>query len=526
MRARMKSRLVLLLAAALIAALAVAGCGGSDDSGSAGDPAAVAPASAPLYLEVAVQPEGELKANIEGLVENLTGINDVGGLIVGQIEEAASDSDEPVDFEKEVEPWLGETAGMFFEAYDGDDFESYGIAVQTTDTDATQQFIDNQIVGQDEPVEEGSYEGTDFVVETDDGTTIGVIGDLFVFAEDEATFKAAVDAADGEALSDSEDFTKALDGVPANSFASVYADVGALIEQSGGAIDPDAKQLLDTAGIDPEEMTLTTSLVPGSDQLEVDFASDFGGVEVPTGDASDLLGALPKSSIAAFAAADFGKQLQEGIDSLDKSGIPGEVPPNELKKGLAAAGIDLDKIAGSLQDAGVFVTGANKSSLGGALVLTTKSGEAANTVASIGLFLRAARVPGVTAIKGKTSGFSVRSDELGRQPIVVVANETRIAVAYGAKAAKLALDESEAATLGDSATYKAAAASLEGTPITGFADGPGVLKLVESLIPPEDKLEFAEAKPYLRKARFLAIGSGSSGEGELFTAKLILGFSE
>jgi hypothetical protein len=525
MRAPVKSRLVLLLAAALIAALAVAGCGGSDDGGSASDPAAVAPATAPLYVQVAVKPQGEVKSNIEALVENVAGIDDLGSLIVDKIEEAASDSDEPVDFEKEVEPWLGEKGGIFFGSYNGDDFQNAGFAIEVTDSDAAQQFIDNQVASADGPVEDASYEGVDFKVEEEDEEAIGLIGDVFVFAEGEATFKEAVDASKGESLSGSVDFTKAFAGVPANSFASVYADVGALIEQAGGAIDPDAKQLLDTAGIDPTEMTLTTSLVPGSDQLEIDVASDLGGAEAPTGDASALLGALPKNSIAALAAADFGAQLQEGIDSLDESGIPGEVPPNELKKALAAAGIDLDKIAGSLQDAGVFVTGANKSSLGGALVLTTKGGgEAAETVADIGLFLRAASVPGVTAIKGKTSGFSVRSDELGRQPIVVVANEKRIAVAYGTKAAKQALDESEATTLGDSDTYKAAVASLEGTPITAFVDGAGALKLVESVIPPEAKFEFAEAKPYLQKARFLAVGAG--GDGELATAKLILGFNE
>jgi hypothetical protein len=520
----MKSRLVLLFAAALIAALALAGCGGSDDGSSSSDPAAVAPATSPLYVQVAVKPEGELKSNIEALAENVAGVDDLGSLIVDKIEEAASDSDEPVDFEKEVEPWLGEKGGIFFGAYDGEDFESTGFAIEITDPDAAQQFIDNQVVSADGPVEDVSYEGVDFKVEDEDDEAIGLIGDVFVFAEGEATFKEAVDASKGESLSGSEDFTKAFEGVPANSFASVYADIGALIEGSGGMIDPDAKQLLDTAGIDPNEMTLTTSLVPGSDQVEIDVASDLGGAEPPTGDASELLGALPKNSVAALAAADFGQQLQEGIDSLDESGIPGEVPPNELKKALSAAGIDLDKIAGSLQDAGVFVTGANKSSIGGALVLTTKGGEAASTVASIGLFLRAAQVPGVTAIKGKTSGFSVRSEELGRQPIVVVASEKRIAVAYGAKAAKQALDESTSTTLGDSDTYKAAVSSLEGTPITAFLDGAGVLKLVESAVSPEERLEFLIAKPYLKKARFLAVGAG--GSDGLATAKLILGFNE
>ena len=524
MRARMKARLVLLLLAAALAALALAGCGGDDGGSGSDDPASVAPAGSPLFIEFAIQPEGELKSNIQALAKNLAGIDDPGTMIVELLEDEATDSGEEFDFEKEVEPWLGEKGGMFFGRFDGEDFDGYGIAVQATDTDAAQQFIDDQILNGDDPTESGSYEGVDFTVETDDGTTIGLIDDLFVFAETEKSFEEAVDASSGDALAEAESYTAATAAVPSGSFADIFIDVGRLIEQSGDEIDPDARQLFETTGIDPSEMTATTSLVPGANQLEVDISSDLGGVEPPSGDASELLGSLPRSSIAAFASAGFGQQLKEGIDSLDESGIPGEIPPNQLKKTMAAAGIDLDKIAGSLEDAALFVQGANESSLGGAIVFTAKGDQASDTVSNIGLFLRAADVPGVTAIKGDGAGFSVRSPELGRQPLVVAAKGERIAIAYGAKSAAQALDLAQSSSLADSDTYKAAVSSLGGTPISGFADGPGVLKLVESMIPSEDMFEFAEAKPYLKKARFLAIGAGSS-DG-LATAKLILGFSE
>jgi hypothetical protein len=521
----MKHRLVYILAAAL-AALAIAGCGSSSSSSdsSGAETASVAPAGSPLFVEVAVSPEGELKSNIETLVEDVAGIDDLGGLIVDELEEQASDSDEPVDFATEIEPWLGERAGIFFQSYDGDDFHGYGVAVQTADADAAQEFIDKQAKSEDGPAEDGSYEGVDFKVELDDDQTVGMIDDLLVLAEDEATFKAAVDASGGDALSDSDTYTEAIAGLPGGSFADVYADVGGLIEQAGGVVDPQALQFLDTAGIDPTEMTVTASLVPGSDQIELDVSSDLGGATAPSGDVSELLGSLPQNSFAAIALAGFGKQLREGIDSLDASGIPGEIPPNKLKSTLAAAGIDLDKITGSLQDAALFAEGANKSSLGGALVFTTEGNEASNTVANIGTFLRAARVPGVTAIKGETSGFSVRSPDLGRQPLVVAAKGDRIAISYGAKAAALALGAEKAKTLADSDSYKAAVSALGSTPISGFADGAATLKLVESLISPDDKAEFAEAKPYLKKARFLAIGAGGS-DGRA-TAKLILGFNE
>ena len=48
-------------------------------------------------------------------------------------------------------------------------------------------------------------------------------------------------------------------------------------------------------------------------------------------------------------------------------------------------------------------------------MLTTKgSKEATNTVSNIGLLLRASGTPGITAIGGKASGFSIRGSDLGR----------------------------------------------------------------------------------------------------------------
>lgn len=523
MRRRMKVRLVLLLALAAIAALALAACGSSDSDSSSSDPASVAPAATPVFIELAVRPEGKLKSDVEALAEKVAGIDDLGGLIVEKFEEA-DDSDEPVDFATEIQPWLGEKAGMFLGAYDGDDFEQTGFAVETTDADAAQEFIDGIDKYSDGPVGDVSYEGVDFKLEEEDGEALGMIGDLLVFADDEEDFKAAVDASEGEALSGSQAYTDAIAAAPSGSFADLYVDVGAMIEQAGDEVDPAAEQFLQTTGLNPTETTFTASLVPGSDRIELDFVSDLGGAEPPSGDASELLGSLPGNAFAAVAFPGFGERLQKGIDSLDASGIPGEIPPNKLKSTMAAAGIDLDEITGSLEDAAVFAQGSNESSLGGALVLTAKGNEASSTVSNIGLFLRAANVAGVTAIKGDTSGFSVRSPELGPQPLVVVAKGDKIAISYGAKAAALALSGQSGHALADNDTYKAAASALGGIPISGFADGAETLKLVESLIPAEDRSEFAEAKPYVKKARFLAIGTGSS-DG-LATAKLILGFNE
>ncbi len=133
--------------------------------------------------------------------------------------------------------------------------------------------------------------------------------------------------------------------------------------------------------------------------------------------------------------------------------------------------------------------------------------------------------PGITAISGKASGFSIRSDDLGSKPLVVAAEGERIAIAYGPAAAAQALaTDAKGDSLADSATYKEAVSSLGDTPISGFVDGPAALKLASALIPADEKEEFDEAKPYLTKIDYLAIGSGASGE--LATAKLIAGIGK
>ncbi len=518
----MKVRLVLPVAVATFVSL-LAGCGGGGGDSSS-DPATLAPPRAPLYLQASVQPTGETKTNVEGLFERISGLDtDLGTLIVSELESSAGSSGEELDFEKEVEPWLGEEGGLFFQRYNGDEFSGYGIAVQSTDTEATQDFIDKQAGESNEPPEQGSYEGVDFVVESDDGTTVGVVGDFIAMAEDEKTFKTMVDASGGESLAGEETFSRAIDAAPSGSFADVFADVGRLIDQSGGSIDPDARQFLDSAGIDPEEATAVASLIPGSDQVEIDLSTDLSGENPPTGDASGLLASLPADSVAAVAAADFGTRFEEAIDRIDAEGIPGEVPPHKFKSTLKEAGVDLEKIASSIGDLAVFAQGETESSLDGAAVLTTSSAkEAANTVSNVGLLLRASGTTGVTAISGRASGFSVRSDDLGSKPLVVVAQGERIVVAYGLPAARRALADGSD-TLGQTPAYKEAVSALGGTPIAGFADGPAALKLATALVPPSEE-GFREARRYLTKIEYLAIGSGSA-DG-LATAKLIAGIAK
>jgi hypothetical protein len=139
--------------------------------------------------------------------------------------------------------------------------------------------------------------------------------------------------------------------------------------------------------------------------------------------------------------------------------------------------------------------------------------------------LRVTGTPGVTAISGKASGFSVRSPSLGQQPLVVAAEGDRIAISYGLAASAQALTAGEGATLAKDPAYEAAVAALGDTPITGFLDGPAALQFFTDVAANSEQSEgFEEAKPYLEKIAFIAFGAGS--EGELSTARVIVGFGE
>jgi Protein of unknown function (DUF3352) len=516
----MKARLV-LLAAGLLAALLVifAGCGGGSSGSEMAD---LAPPGSVVFVEGAVRPTGELKSNVDAVTQKIAGIDNLGDFVVSKLESSARDDGEPFDYAKEVEPWLGEKVAVVFRKLEDGDLSDPLVVVQSTDTGATQEFIDSQTASSKDPYENASYEGVDYRVGGSEGNAVGVVGDFLVTADEQA-FKDAVDASRGDALAGEDRFAKAIAAASDGSLADVYVDVGALIDQSGGGIDPQVRQILQNAGIDPSDATAVASVVPGSDQVEIDLSSDLGGERAPSGDASELLGSLPANAFAGIAVSGFGEQLKEAIDSLDEEGIPGSIPPHQLKTGLKEAGVDLEGLTGSLQDAGVFATGSSRGSLGGALVLTTEGSQATNTISNIGLLLRSAQVEGVTALGGKFSGFSVRSPELGPKPLVVAAGQGRIAIGYGLPATLSGLASESGKTLSDTPAYTEAVSSLGGTPISGFADGPAALRLADSLIPSSDG-GFHEAKPYLKNVSFLALGAAA--EDELATAKLIVGLQK
>jgi hypothetical protein len=514
-----KTRLALPV---LAAAAAIAGCGGGSSSSS--EIAGLAPPDSLVFVEGKLRPTGSLKANVDSIASKVAGVDSLGSLIVEELEKSAREDGEPFDYEKEVAPWLGEEAGIAFKSFEHGDTSEPLVLVETSSGAAARKFVEKQTEESKVPYKDGSYEGVDFKVGGKEGNAIGVLGEFLVVANDEALFKEAVDASNGESLADESRFSDAISAATDGSLADAYVDVGGLIEHSHSTIQPQLLQALKTSGLDPSEATAVVSLVPGADQVELDVSADVGGEVPPAGDASKTLGSLPGDAFVALASTGFGERLQEALDELDKNGIPGRLPPNQLKKGASGLGFDLDKIAASLQDAGLFASGTASEDLGGALVLTTNdSSEIVTAIRTIGLLVRQSGTPGVTALSGKVNGFSVRSPKLGPKPLVVATKGDRVAIGYGLQKTLFALGVGNGPMLSETTEYKEAADALGDTPISGFIDGGRALALAETLVPASDR-GFHQAAPYLGHIRYIAIGSGS--EGDRATAKLIAGIEK
>jgi len=258
--------------------------------------------------------------------------------------------------------------------------------------------------------------------------------------------------------------------------------------------------------------------------VELDVTTDIGKGAVQSGDASKLLESMPATAVLGFATPAFGKSFGEGLHGFSEAGVPGQFEPGELEAALEQIGINVESLGENLGDAGGFVEGSGPGGIGGAMVIeTSNASEAKQLIGGIGLVLQATGTEGVTATNGEISGFTVRSKQLGGQPLVVGSAGEKIVIAYGPKAAARAL-KSGTKTLGTTADFEAAKGALGSTPISLFIDGRPGLELLEEALSPEEAEKLASARPYLEKISYAAVGSEKTGQTT--TAKVIVGLSK
>jgi hypothetical protein len=500
-------RFALLAASCAVAAVPIAGCGSSSTSNSSSsasgtDPAALLPASAPVYVEAQVRPTGDLAANTKTVAGKILRTSDPGGKIVGLIDDAAKD--EGASYEKDVKPWLGQRAGIAITGLHGtggDDIDLVG-AIASTDDDAAKAFLKKHAKGATR-----TYRDVEYQYKSDDDMAAAVV-DHAVLIGTERAFKSALDARSGASLESAGAFKKARATVGTDGLGFVYADPSRFFDLALGAASgsgslkgSDAgslqafKGLLTGSGL----QSVAAKLDVASNALKVDAAAIGLKAGASAGDSAEAAASAPAGAWLSVGLGDVGGTFKSSLSTLGSAGATGGIDPATLLSQLKdQLGVDVEKdLLSWMGNANLFVQGTTMSDLGGALVVTSKDPAASKAAIPklkkllSGLDVKTSPLSGPGT--SDADGFSIDVGGPISGGIKVATKDDKFVVAYGPAALKDALDGGD--KLGDSDPFKTAAGLLEGAKPSLFLDTPQVVKLLSSFAGSD--ADFAKAKPTL-----------------------------
>ena len=505
-------KLLVTLAVLSIAALVAIGCG--KDGQAASGASELVPAGSLMYGEATLKPEGDQKEAIDAILAKFPGGGQAGDKLNDLIEKGLRESDAPVSFNEDIEPWLGDEAAFFIASIGrtGQDPQSAAGLIATDDEDEARAALEKSAEGK---LTKKHYKDVEYL--SDESGEVGAVFDGYLVLGTEAGVKAVIDTSKGgKKLSEDESYKNALDAAADDRLGFFYMNSPELLRslRESGTPLPDSlgkffeEPLVATLDADKDGVTFE-----GTIPEEIGRASLFG-------QASDLVEELPGDSWLGMAQTDFGKLVDFYVDAF--AGVAGgrDAIEQQLK---AATGLDLQKdVIDWMGDFGVFVRGTSVSDLDGALIIETKDEAASDRfIAALG---RLARTQGEGVqigpldAPGGGKGFTARGSDIPK-PIHAFQKDGKVVFAYGDAAASDAV--SPADKLGDAADYTAARDSLGDYDVSFFLLMQPILDLVESTGTATDA-DWQKAKPYLEPLNALVGGTSGDGDSLRSAVKLIV----
>jgi hypothetical protein len=506
-------KLLLTLVVVSIVALVAIGCGKQDQAASGASE--LVPAGSVMYGEATLKPDGDQKEAIDAILAKFPGGGQAGDKLKDLIEKGLRESDAPVSFKEDIEPWLGDEAAFFIASIGptGQDPQSAAGLIATDDEDEARAALEKSAEGK---LTKKNYKDVEYL--SDESGEVGAVFDGYLVLGTEAGVKAAIDTSKGgKKLSEDESYTNALADAADDRLGFFYMNSPELLRslRESGTPLPDSlgeffeEPLVATLDADKDGVTFE-----GTIPEEIGRASLFG-------QASDLVEELPGDSWLGMAQTDFGKLIDFYVDAF--AGVAGgrDAIERELK---AATGLDLQKdVIDWMGDFGIFVRGTSISDLDGALIIETKDEAASGRfIAALG---RLARTQGKGAVQigpldapGGGKGFTARGSDIPK-PIHAFQKDGKVVFAYGDAAASDAVNPAD--KLGDAADYTAARDSLGDYDVSFFLLAQPILDLVESTGMATDA-DWQKAKPYLEPLNALVGGTSGDGDSLRSAVKLIV----
>lgn len=524
MQRRSRALNALQLFAVALCAMTLATCGSTGDPD--GSPASIVPEGAPLYFEVTVRPEGDLRADAEAAARTILGKDDPAGELRRLIDQWLAQYGD--SFGEDIEPWLGNRVGLFVPSLSGE-AERFAYIAATEDSG---QAVDSILAAReaDEPAElsDRSHNGVDYFLDEDENVALAEIGDFVVLA-DEQTLRQVIDAQEsGRTLEADEGFAATQDVVAQERLGLGWIDFAAIVDGLAQApsFPPEQaatlRQLVALEGLEGVAFALTADQAA----VRLDSATLSGDQPQRAGDpevASQALRAVPADALLGVGLGDVGGQFQQRIDRLGRlSGFGGGRDPAQLLDQIErATRLDLEEdVLTWMEQGSLFVQGTSLADVGGALIVRTSDRQASLEAVEQ---LRSLLEQGGRAEVEKVDSGGVEGLRLDGQrlPVFLVVAGDRFIVAAGQPALDAALEPRGA--LGDDEAFGQAAGALgEGIQPTLYASVPGLLQLAR--VPLGEDPQAQQVNRYLEA--FTALAAGSAREGEITRGRLALGLEQ
>jgi hypothetical protein len=525
----MKHRLLAVLAVAVLPLAGGCGSSGSGSSGPGADPATMVPATAPIYLEAVVRPDGDVGNGAKDALKKLLNTDDPGKKLAGLFDSAIAKDKTSWD---EVKGWLGKRVGIFFTSVGG--AKTVGALVaDTTDSgkakDAIAKLAATSHGSTASAITKQTYKGIELGVDATKDTAYAMVGDFAVVGSVDGVHQVIDTSKGGRPLTDVPDYIAARKAVDAdNALGTAYVDPQALIDAistgssttSGPFSNPQLLTIVRQA-VAKAGRAAAVSLHADGDAVRLDAAAIGAPTGTGTSTAADSLAALPADAWLAIGFGDIGSTLTKGIAQLSQLSSLGTSGPDFsgiLDRFTAKTGVDIQKdFLSWMGDGAVYARGRGLADIGGAVTIKSKDPvKSRKAVLILGNALKSAGASVRSAtVEGYDTAVEVRS---GSVPIslFVAANDDRFSINPQALTDLL----SPSAKLGDSDTYKAATKALGGALKPVFIlDTPTIVNLLSSF-GLGSNASFAKVKPYLDHLGTLSVGTAHDGDVARFALAL------
>lgn len=452
----------------VLAAVTFGGCGGSDEDPSAGDPAASMPVRTGLYAELVVRPDGSQRADAQAFARRLLRTGQPGARLAELFEALWTGR----DFERDVEPWLGERAGVGVIGYTGRRLQTI-LSVSARDPERARETLERLFPA------ERRHAGETFRYDQQRGIAAAVLGGAVVTGDREA-LQAAIDARANGALSQARDFLDARRSLGGDA-GFAYADPTGVLDllTGAGSADQDGalalRSIFGGSGLRP----VAAGIDVEGDVLRAEAGSLGARAPVPRGDPGGAAEGAPEGSVLALGVGESGATLEGLLRQIAQGGALGTAGIDALLDSVRQrSGLDVRAdVLPWMGDATFFLKPvAPDGPLGGALLIRSRDGRASRAAVP-----RLARLLGAMGVRVRRHRGGGISAPVGWLParLEVLATEDRFVVGWGAGMLAQALDETD--RLGETPVYQAAVARLEsGAEPAFFLDIPALVTRLDA----------------------------------------------